>query len=451
MKPITVFLRLAVVLLILGIIVLCFPKEGLDISGFNLRMPSMEDIFLSKQPEYADVDKILVDNTSDTTGKKQDDGIVGFEYGSEAKEQLDSFFLALDSLKQTDNTSIRILHYGDSQIEGDRISGYLRKKLQKTFGGHGQGEIPMYSLSQIKGVIYNYSSDWEFHSIIQPQAGYNRYGTMMSSIKALADSAITELNFASPTDCELTIYFSSPDKESRLKISDRQKDFLEITIPQTASLRQESIRLTAQSRYLRIEADAGTELYGMDLSDGNGLYLDNISLRGSSGWGIRQCNKTILETMANDLHVRLVIMQFGVNAIPQKENKIIKDYTFYKTEFAKQLKYLHATLPDAAIIVVGVSDRSIRQGDNYITNPNVFKLRQAQKEAALENDCIFWDLFEAMGGENSMPAWVLRDEPLANKDFIHFNNKGAEYVATMFLNALRKEYNASRQRNQSNR
>lgn len=451
MKPITVFLRLAVVLLILGIIVLCFPKEGLDISGFNLRMPSMEDIFLSKQPEYADVDKILVDNTSDTTGKKQDDGIVGFEYGSEAKEQLDSFFLALDSLKQTDNTSIRILHYGDSQIEGDRISGYLRKKLQKTFGGHGQGEIPMYSLSQIKGVIYNYSSDWEFHSIIQPQAGYNRYGTMMSSIKALADSAVTELNFASPTDCELTIYFSSPDKESRLKISDRQKDLLEINIPQTASLQQESIRLTAQSRYLRIEADAGTELYGMDLSDGNGLYLDNISLRGSSGWGIRQCNKTILETMANDLHVRLVIMQFGVNAIPQKENKIIKDYTFYKTEFAKQLKYLHETLPDAAIIVVGVSDRSIRQGDNYITNPNVFKLRQAQKEAALENGCIFWDLFEAMGGENSMPAWVLRDEPLANKDFIHFNNKGAEYVATMFLNALRKEYKASRQRNQSNR
>lgn len=451
MKPITVFLRLAIVLLILGIIVLCFPKEGLDISGFNLRMPSMEDIFLSKQPEYADVDKILVDNTSDTTGKKQDDGIVCFEYGSEAKEQLDSFFLALDSLKQTDNTSIRILHYGDSQIEGDRISGYLRKELQKTFGGHGQGEIPMYSLSQIKGVIYNYSSDWEFHSIIQPQAGYNRYGTMMSSIKALADSAVTELNFASPTDCELTIYFSSPDKESRLKISDRQKDLLEINIPQTASLQQESIRLTAQSRYLRIEADAGTELYGMDLSDGNGLYLDNISLRGSSGWGIRQCNKTILETMANDLHVRLVIMQFGVNAIPQKENKIIKDYTFYKTEFAKQLKYLHETLPDAAIIVVGVSDRSIRQGDNYITNPNVFKLRQAQKEAALENGCIFWDLFEAMGGENSMPAWVLRDEPLANKDFIHFNNKGAEYVATMFLNSLRKEYNASRQRNQSNR
>ena len=141
---------------------------------------------------------------------------------------------------------------------------------------------------------------------------------MMSYIKALADSAVTEINFAFPTDCELTLYFSSPDKESRLKVSDRQNDILEILVPQSSSLQQESIRLTNQSRCLRIETDAGTELYGMDLSETSGIYLDNISLRGSSGWGIRQCNKAIFESMANDLNVRLVIMQFGVNAIPQE-------------------------------------------------------------------------------------------------------------------------------------
>lgn len=451
MKPFTVFLRLAVVLLILGIIVLIFPKEGLNILGFNLQMPAMEDVFPSKPVKYADIDKILPDNTPDTVNKEQNDGIVGFEYRAEAKESLFRFFLALDSLKQSRNTSIRILHYGDSQIEGDRISGCIRKELQKTFGGRGRGTIPMYSLSQVKGISCNYSSEWGFYSILQAQAGYNRYGTMMSYIKALADSAVTEINFASPTDCELTLYFSSPDKESRLKVSDRQNDILEIPIPQSSSLQQESIRLTSQSRYLRIETDAGTELYGMDLSETRGIYLDNISLRGSSGWGIRQCNKAIFESMANDLNVRLVIMQFGVNAIPQEEGKIIKDYTFYKTEFAKQLRYLHASMPEAAVIVVGVSDRSIRKGDKYVTNPNIFKLRQAQKEAALENGCIFWDLFQAMGGENSMPAWVLRDKPLANKDFIHFNNNGAEYVATMLLKALYKEYEASKQSKQSNR
>jgi hypothetical protein len=39
--------------------------------------------------------------------------------------------------------SCRILHYGDSQLEGDRISGYLRQRLQAVFGGSGPGFIPI--------------------------------------------------------------------------------------------------------------------------------------------------------------------------------------------------------------------------------------------------------------------------------------------------------------------
>jgi len=32
---------------------------------------------------------------------------------------------------------VRILHYGDSQLEGDRITDYFRNKIQKRFGGKG--------------------------------------------------------------------------------------------------------------------------------------------------------------------------------------------------------------------------------------------------------------------------------------------------------------------------
>ena len=31
------------------------------------------------------------------------------------------------------------MHYGDSQIEGDRISGRLRERLQSEFSGNGPG------------------------------------------------------------------------------------------------------------------------------------------------------------------------------------------------------------------------------------------------------------------------------------------------------------------------
>lgn len=36
---------------------------------------------------------------------------------------------------------VRILHYGDSQLEGDRVTNYLRYRLQQRFGGTGTGLI----------------------------------------------------------------------------------------------------------------------------------------------------------------------------------------------------------------------------------------------------------------------------------------------------------------------
>ena len=48
------------------------------------------------------------------------------------------FYKALSKLKDND-TLLRILHFGDSQIEGDRISGVVRNQMQSRFGGCGIG------------------------------------------------------------------------------------------------------------------------------------------------------------------------------------------------------------------------------------------------------------------------------------------------------------------------
>ena len=48
----------------------------------------------------------------------------------------------MTGLENAKSQKIRIIHYGDSQIEGDRMSNYLRTVLQKKFGGYGVGLIP---------------------------------------------------------------------------------------------------------------------------------------------------------------------------------------------------------------------------------------------------------------------------------------------------------------------
>jgi hypothetical protein len=76
----------------------------------------------------------------------------------------------------------------------------------------------------------------------------------------------------------------------------------------------------------------------------------------------------------------------------------------------------------------------------YQSYPNIPLIRDAMRNAAFKNSCAFWDLYEAMGGENSMVAWVNNEPPLAGKDFTHFSHKGAEFVGEMLYNALISEY-----------
>jgi hypothetical protein len=49
-------------------------------------------------------------------------------------------------------------------------------------------------------------------------------------------------------------------------------------------------------------------------------------------------------------------------------------------------------------------------------------------------------MYKAMGGRNSMPAWVNADPPLAASDYVHFNPRGAKTIAQMFYNAFILEY-----------
>ena len=66
-------------------------------------------------------------------------------------DYLDPFFDALEAARER---PVRIMHYGDSQLEGDRISSVLREAFQERFGGSGVGlapavqTIPTYTLSQ---------------------------------------------------------------------------------------------------------------------------------------------------------------------------------------------------------------------------------------------------------------------------------------------------------------
>jgi len=140
--------------------------------------------------------------------------------------------------------------------------------------------------------------------------------------------------------------------------------------------------------------------------------------------------------MLTSLNPGLILIEFGVNVVPYQS----KNFDFYERLLTRQLNYLRKLLPEIPIIVISVSDMSERKGNEYQSYESLDKVIKAQKNAAKNTGCAFWNLYEAMGGKNSMPSWVFAQPPLASSDFIHFNRNGGHIVAQMLFNAIMKSY-----------
>ena len=145
MKPIKILLFFLSIFLLLLTITLYFPERGIKISRqLKLKFFTSEDIFSEKRVRYADItdminkNELLTDsmitelvtkpakNPSDRfdTTKANADSLIKsihkIEYPNGDPAVLFSIFNALKGLPDSKKL-IRIMHYGDSQIEGDRM------------------------------------------------------------------------------------------------------------------------------------------------------------------------------------------------------------------------------------------------------------------------------------------------------------------------------------------
>ncbi|MCB0375289.1 MAG: lipase, partial [Sinomicrobium sp.] len=84
---------------------------------------------------------------------------------------------------QLQSGSCRIVHYGDSQLEGDRISAYLRNRLQGLYGGTGPGFIPVKQAYHQLSADVVPSDNWLRYAAFDPtkaKFSHKKYGLYTS-------------------------------------------------------------------------------------------------------------------------------------------------------------------------------------------------------------------------------------------------------------------------------
>ena len=159
------------------ILFLVFPKNGVHINDMKLNFISKEEF--QKDLPIVIIEKKLViinqDSINKVEKKIQDsliklihiqekrfkDSVIYYskriQYPNNNLSILYPFFKKLENAK---NKKVRIMHYGDSQIEGDRISGRLRQRLQREFGGNGAGLFPVIPATKKISINNSVSKNW---------------------------------------------------------------------------------------------------------------------------------------------------------------------------------------------------------------------------------------------------------------------------------------------------
>jgi len=155
-KPFHVLLFLVTVLLILSPIVWFAPADGWSFGGLKIKFLTFEKFANPVKKEHKDITKIItkVDTTMvdeqaldtllkptegtklgmPTGGKLSTESATQIEFNALGLERIHQFFEKLENAVNA-GQKVRILHYGDSQIEGDRMTSYIRQRVQEHFGG----------------------------------------------------------------------------------------------------------------------------------------------------------------------------------------------------------------------------------------------------------------------------------------------------------------------------
>lgn len=169
MKIRTIICFIFSILGLLALVAYFFPEDGIAVGSVRMKFPSLTEVLQTEEEkETLPTDTVSTDTLSteellqmrmDALKAEKESEFMTYCETNAARiympgdniDYLDPFFDALEAARER---PVRIMHYGDSQLEGDRISSVLREAFQERFGGSGVGlapavqTVPTYTLSQ---------------------------------------------------------------------------------------------------------------------------------------------------------------------------------------------------------------------------------------------------------------------------------------------------------------
>jgi lysophospholipase L1-like esterase len=326
----------------------------------------------------------------------------------------------------------RIIHYGDSHVAADLLTGTLRRNLQSFAGDAGAGFVLAgrpWTWYAPDGVTFRASSGWRADGLSQTSlAEDGRFGLAGVSFSATGAGEWLSLSatcrsfdvylMKQPGGGSIDIFLDGIEYERNVSLTSKRSEAAYIKIAaETDAVHSIELRTVSKGFVRAFGIVVEREISGI-VYDAFGINGARASRPFSWDWRLLASN---IERRDPDL----IIIAYGSNEVSDAD----LDPAQYGESFLTLLNQFHQSAPRASLLVISPPDRAVRVGRRWQTISRLPALVKAQRQAAFKAGAAFFDLFQAMGGAGSIERWATLREPLAQSDRVHLTAAGYRLVA----------------------
>lgn len=336
-----------------------------------------------------------------------------------------------------------ILHYGDSHVAADWLTGAVRVQLQQAFGDAGPGFLfagrpwPSYARN---GVTSGASSGWRTDGLsLAALATDNRLGLAGVS---LGTEKAGERVWLTAEGHSFEFYLLQQPRGGALEIwldGELVQPALSLAAPNPVSL---FVIVTAaqdgqHTLELRTVAPGTVRLCGIVAErQAAGVTYDALGINGARATRPLAWDWQVLTEQLQEHAPDLIVIAYGSN----EAGGATLDLAQYRAQFTELLQRFQQAAPRASLFVIAPPDRATRISGRWQSLRALPALVAAQRQAALAAGAGFWNLFQAMGGAGSINHWATRATPLAQPDRVHLTRAGYRLVGEALYNELLRSY-----------
>jgi lysophospholipase L1-like esterase len=323
----------------------------------------------------------------------------------------------------------RVLHLGDSLIADDRITGRLRRRLQRELGDGGLGFVflrPTARSYHPAGVRFD-ARGWYPGSVVGPRWPDARYGLGGTGFEALDSGPHATLTFDRGRSFTVLVEPSPTNGSLSLRLDDAPAQTARATTTlQAASDGPHTVTVRATGGKVRVFGVVATR-------DGPGITVENLGTVSNSARALLHQSAESWRDALREADPALVVLSLGTNEASHGALSP-DDRAALEVDAVALYRRVREALPRASCLVTAPLDTATVVDGAARTRPALPHILRAQAAAARAAGCAFFDAHAWMGGRGSITRW--RDQGLADGDLTHLTDAGGARLGDALADTL---------------